>query len=159
MRIDGDARPLLDAQTFATVVASAPLVAIDLIMTDAQGAVLLGMRNNPPAKGCWFVPGGRIRKDETLDHAFARITEDELGRRMPIRQGQLIGVFEHFYDTNFNGTAGASTHYVVLAYRLSPQRETLQLPQTQHGQYVWLPPDRIAQRADVHPYTRAYFPH
>src|SRR5438445_9092197 len=102
MPFNSETQPLLDAHTFATVVAHAPLVAVDLIIEDAQGAVLLGLRNNPPAKGYWFVPGGRIRKDETLNTAFARITQAELGPHAPMTQGSCIGVYEHFYDTNFN---------------------------------------------------------
>jgi colanic acid biosynthesis protein WcaH len=157
MRISSEIRPLLDAHTFATVVDCAPLVAIDLIVEDAQGAVLLGLRNNPPAKGYWFVPGGRIRKDETLDNAFTRIAQDELGLHAQMTQSRCIGIYEHFYDTNFNATVGATTHYVVLAYRLQIARQSLQLPHEQHSQYIWMLPNRIAQHPDVHPYTQAYF--
>lgn len=146
-----------DAHTFATVVASAPLVAIDLIVEDVQGAVLLGLRKNPPAKGYWFVPGGRIRKDETLNNAFARIAQDELRLHAQMTQSRCIGIYEHFYDTNFNGTVGATTHYLVLAYCLKMARESLQLPHEQHSQYIWMQPDQIAQHPDVHPYTQAYF--
>ena len=155
-----DTSPLLDADTFANVVANAPLVAIDLIVEDPQGAVLLGLRNNPPAKGYWFVPGGRIRKNETINNAFARITQGELGPHARMTHGRCIGVYEHFYDTDFTGSAGASTHYLVIAYRLQMAQETLQslqLPHEQHSQYLWMPPDQIAQRPDVHTYTQAYF--
>ncbi|OGB22884.1 MAG: GDP-mannose mannosyl hydrolase [Burkholderiales bacterium RIFCSPLOWO2_02_FULL_57_36] len=137
--------------------ANAPLIAIDLIAEDAQGAVLLGLRNNPPAKGYWFVPGGRIRKNESLDAAFARIARDELGLRVQRNRHRLAGVYEHFYDTNFNGTAEASTHYVVLAYRLRITPEALRLPHQQHSLYQWMHPDRITRHPDVHAYTKAYF--
>ena len=39
-----------------TVIRHAPLVAIDLIIRNARGEVLLGLRKNEPAKGCYFVP-------------------------------------------------------------------------------------------------------
>lgn len=147
----------LAAETFASVVANAPLVSIDLIVEDVQGAVLLGLRNNPPASGWWFVPGGRIRKDETFDDAFARITQIELGLCGQRSQSRLAGVYEHFYDTNFKGTTGATTHYVALAYRLQMERQLLQLPYQQHSRYMWMHPDRIVQHPHVHPYTQAYF--
>src|SRR3954466_13792753 len=54
---------LSDAQ-FADVVRLAPLVSIDLVIRDPDGDVLVGLRTNAPAKGFWFVPGGRIRKNE-----------------------------------------------------------------------------------------------
>jgi colanic acid biosynthesis protein WcaH len=145
----------LAAEVFSAVVANAPLIAIDLIVENAHGAVLLGMRTNPPARDCWFVPGGRIRKNETLDHAFARITHDELGQSMPISSARFVGVFEHFYDTDFNDTAGATTHYVVLAYRLQSMQSPL--PHNQHSQYIWLPPQQVPQHPHVHFHTQAYF--
>jgi colanic acid biosynthesis protein WcaH len=149
--------PLLDAETFADIVANAPLIAFDLIVEDREGQALLGLRRNPPAQGYWFVPGGRIRKGETLDIAFSRITCEELGEPIARSKARFIDVFEHFYDTNFRGTAGAATHYVVHAYRLRLDRDALRLPAQQHSRYTWMSPEQARQRADVHPYTQAYF--
>lgn len=147
----------LATELFASVVAHTPLVAIDLIVTDPQGAVLLGLRNNAPAQGFWFVPGGRIRKNEAINTAFMRIAENELGCAMHIAQSRFIGVFEHLYDVNFAGTTGASTHYVVLAYHLQTEHRLFALPRQQHSQYIWLQPDQAMQHPLIHPYTQAYF--
>jgi colanic acid biosynthesis protein WcaH len=49
-----------------TVIRLAPLIAIDLIIRSARDEVLLGLRKNEPAKGCYFVPGGMILKNERL---------------------------------------------------------------------------------------------
>jgi hypothetical protein len=54
-----------------TVIRHAPLVAIDLIIRNARDEVLLGLRKNEPAKGCYFVPGGTILKSERLAETFA----------------------------------------------------------------------------------------
>ena len=70
---------MLSPTEFLEVVRLAPLVAIDLIVADADSRVLVGQRRNRPARGTWFVPGGRIRKDERLDAAFTRLVETELG--------------------------------------------------------------------------------
>ena len=48
----------LDDSTFATVVASTPLFAIDLAVVDENDELLLGKRLNRPAQGYWFVSGG-----------------------------------------------------------------------------------------------------
>ena len=69
----------LDVTTFETVVASTPLISIDLLVQNEHGEYLLGLRNNRPAQGYWFVPGGRVLKNETLDGAFKRLTFEELG--------------------------------------------------------------------------------
>ena len=55
---------LLDKDTFSTVIQNTPLISIDLIVENKKGQILLGKRVNEPALGYWFVPGGRIFKDE-----------------------------------------------------------------------------------------------
>ena len=60
---------MLSLDTFKTVIKSSPLVSIDLIVRNEQGQVLLGKRTNRPAQGFWFVVGGRVLKDESLEHA------------------------------------------------------------------------------------------
>ena len=150
----------LDLPTFHTVVASTPLVAIDLVVRNSHGDALLGLRVNRPAYGFWFVPGGRIQKNERLDDAFRRITGDELGHIFERANARLLGVFEHFYDDSVfaNAGFGPDTHYVVLSYCLDlADGQTLQLPTAQHQQYRWWPQDELRFSSRVHENTRAYF--
>ena len=84
---------MIDKETFLQIVDSTPLVSIDLILENQQGKVLLGMRNNSPAQGYWFVPGGIIRKNERLYDAFKRISSVELGAELIITDAKLIGAF------------------------------------------------------------------
>ncbi len=147
----------LDAATFANVISATPLISIDLIVENLKGEVLLGMRSNPPAQHCWFVPGGRIRKNETMAAAFCRLAQNELGCELHLSQANFLGVYEHFYNNDFSGKAGATTHYVVLAYRLQLDPETLHLPREQHDQYAWMTPAQIANHPQVHVNTQAYF--
>jgi colanic acid biosynthesis protein WcaH len=86
----------LDADEFSQVIKNAPLVSIDLILKDARGMYLLGKRKNAPAKGYWFVPGGVIHKDQTLEAAFNNITVGELGKEYSIKSAAFLGVHEHF---------------------------------------------------------------
>ncbi|MCS2168285.1 GDP-mannose mannosyl hydrolase [Scandinavium manionii] len=146
----------LKPEDFATVVRSTPLISIDLVVENAQGEFLLGKRNNRPAQGYWFVPGGRVQKDETLADAFMRLTEAELGLRLPMSAGQFYGVWQHFYDDNFSGT-DFSTHYVVLGFRLKVDVDGLQLPTAQHNDYRWLTQGALLAADNVHDNSRAYF--
>lgn len=139
------------------VVARTPLVSIDLIVHDAAGRVLLGWRRNRPAQHSWFVPGGVVRKDESLDAAFARIAAGELGLALRRVDAQFVGVFEHRYPDNFAGADAITTHYVVLAHRV----QVAALPEgpgdDQHGAFRAFTPQQLLAAADVHPYTKAYF--
>jgi colanic acid biosynthesis protein WcaH len=103
----------LDNNTFATVIDSTPLISIDLVVKNQQGQALLGLRTNRPAQGYWFVPGGRIQKNESMQTAFTRLCQNELGMDFSIDQARFIGPFQHFYDDSVFGKH-ISTHYVVL---------------------------------------------
>lgn len=147
---------LLEKEKFQALVASAPLISMDLIVENEDGQFLLGLRQNRPAKGYWFVPGGRILKNELLDDAFFRITANELGRSFHRSQSNFIGVFEHFYsDSVFGGNI--STHYVVLAYHLKVNCENLDPSPQQHSTYRWFCKTEAANDLNVHDYARIYF--
>ena len=148
---------MLEREVFAEVVKNTPLVSIDLIVKDQSGKILLGRRRNAPAQGYWFVPGGRIRKNETLAQAFGRLCREELGITASISSARLLGCFEHFYPDNFAGIEGIDTHYVVLAYVLSGDALPTDLPELQHDDYRWFDTDTAGSDPQVHVYTRNYF--
>lgn len=151
-------------QQWAEVVERAPLVSIDLVVTNARNEVLLGWRNKKPAQHCWFVPGGVVRKGETMQQAFERVVSDELGVSTQLRRKALFdGVYEHHYTDNFAGLADVGTHYVVLAHRLSAEKHLPgigvldNLPEAQHQRYVWMKVDALLNDPHVHRNTKAYF--
>lgn len=130
----------LDDDAFLAVISNTPLVSIDLVLTDAGGAMLLGRRLNEPARGSWFVPGGRIYKDESLDQAFARICLAELRQPWAITQARLLGAYTHRYDSNAFSVPGITTHYVVLAYHLEVAGSMLDA-MAQHSAVRWFTPE------------------
>ena len=140
-----------------TVIRLAPLIAIDLIIRNTGDEVLLGLRKNEPAKGCYFVPGGMILKNERLAAAFARLAEDETGQAARLDDARLIGVFEHFYDTNRSGNDGYGTHYVVLGYELRWPSAAVPRPDDQHGELRWWPVAELLASERVHDNAKAYF--
>jgi colanic acid biosynthesis protein WcaH len=145
----------LSADDFAHVVKSTPLISIDLIVRNIQGNVLLGKRLNRPAQGSWFVPGGRVFKDEKLDDAFKRTVKTELGIDMDRAQSKFLGVYEHFYSNNvFNEEF--STHYIVLAYEISVDEDSIIL-NNQHSSYRWFDEEALLSNLEVYKYTKEYF--
>lgn len=142
-------------ETFIQVVQAAPLVSIDLIIRNESGQVLLGHRLNRPAQGYWFVPGGRIRKNERIQDALARIAQAELG--ISPRAGKLLGAFDHLYEDNAFGLAGFGTHYVVLGYEFEIGSDVSLRKDEQHAGLRWWDTDSLLKSDDVHDNTKLYF--
>jgi colanic acid biosynthesis protein WcaH len=147
---------MLDRATFLDVIKNTPLVAIDLVVFNPEGKVLVGLRKNNPAKGWWFTPGGRIRKDETLDDAFARISQQELGVTLKRSDAKLLDIYEHLYPNNV-ANEDFSTHYVVVGYAITLQ-EALNPEDfaNQHEQAQWLSVTDLLASEYVHENTKAY---
>jgi GDP-mannose mannosyl hydrolase len=151
------ARTFLSHAELDTVIRLAPLIAMDLIIRNAGDEVLLGLRNNEPAKGCYFVPGGMILKDERLAEAFARLMKNETDHAASLDDARLIGAFEHFYETNRSGNAGYGTHYVVLGYEYRWPNAVTPQPDDQHSELRWWPVAKLLASDRVHENTKAYF--
>jgi colanic acid biosynthesis protein WcaH len=130
-----------------TIVKNVPIVSVDLVVKYEDG-VLLGMRENEPAKGEWFVPGGTVCKNEKLTDAVQRVATMEIGCEVTIHD--RLGVFEHFYNTaEVDGVD--SKHYVANAFVVEPIDE-VQEPDDQHSQLrVFTPPFD-----ELHPCVQQY---
>jgi len=147
---------MLTENIFKSIVKNTPLVSIDLIVRNKSNEILIGKRVNRPACGYWFVPGGRIRKDENMESAFLRLTNNELGLDISMSHGQFLGPFEHFYEDNFSND-NFSTHYIVLAFELSLDVNLEDLPPQQHSQYRWVTEKEMMESDLIHTNNRFYF--
>ena len=151
----------LPDETFKGVIQHTPLISIDLIVRNEQGEVLLGKRFNAPAKGYWFVPGGRVRKNETLDDAFVRLVKEELGIESGITRAdaKFLGVFEHFYDDCVFGD-DVSTHYIVLGYNITiedKKNDNFLNLDKQHTSFIWVNDKRVFLKKNTHKNILYYF--
>ncbi len=144
-------------EKFLQLVATAPLVSIDLIIRSEDHRVLLGRRTNRPAKGFWFVPGGSIRKNERIASALERISKTELGQPLILKEARFLGVFEHLYEDNFLGADDVDTHYVVLAYECRLDSSAPVKLDGQHSEARWWRVDELLESESVHENTKAYF--
>jgi colanic acid biosynthesis protein WcaH len=153
-----DSTSFLSREDFTGVIRNSPLIAIDLIVWNKRGEVLMGFRNNSPARGTWFVPGGRIRKNETLEKAFQRISGDELGQVLHLADSRFYGVFEHFYPgENTFDEPGLDTHYINLAYEVRNFDESALNLRHQHTGFRWMTLEQVHSDPDVHPNAKRYF--
>lgn len=147
---------MLPSKKFEMIVESMPLVSIDLVVRDPFKKILLGRRVNRPAQGYWFVPGGRILKDESVKLTFKRLLDIELAIRPEDLSIRPLGIYQHFYPDNFSGDK-FGTHYVVLAYEINLLNMPCSLPNIQHSDYKWFEEDELLQSYEVHDHTKWYF--
>jgi colanic acid biosynthesis protein WcaH len=146
---------VLNDTDFLRIVEATPLVSIDLVLRNERGEVLLGRRTNRPAQGMWFVPGGRIRKNERVNAALRRITLREVG--VEISAAKLLGVFDHIYPDNFLGAPGVNTHYVVLGMEAPWPAAAHVTADEQHDEFKWWKTADLLASGEVHENTKAYF--
>jgi colanic acid biosynthesis protein WcaH len=143
-----DEKPIPPSEGRA-IVENVPLVSVDLVV-EHDGGVLLGKRENEPAKGEWFVPGGTVLKNETRTEAVHRAAIEELGEAVAI--DDCLGTYEHFYETS--EIEGVETkHYVATAYRCHLEHDDPDLTgDDQHTALETFHPPFD----DVHPYVERY---
>jgi len=148
---------IIEEEDFTKSASMLPLVSIDLIITNSEELVLLGKRENRPARGSWFVPGGRIRRMEDFKTAFQRISKNELGESFSLDEAKLSGVFEHIYDDSaFSDEIGS--HYVSIGLMIDGRTLKIEnLPQIQHREYKWFDLKEILDNELVHDRTKEYF--
>lgn len=147
----------LTKEQFLSVINLTPLISIDLILINEQKQVLLGKRLNRPALNYWFVPGGRIVKNETIRQAFDRIVRKETGLDLEFEKAELKGAYDHIYDDNTFGEKGINTHYVVLGYRYCLKGTPEIIIDSQHDQVKWWNLDDLLAHPQVHENTKKYF--
>lgn len=151
----------LDEEHFNMAVKALPLISIDLCIVSDRN-ILLGKRNNRPAQGWWFTPGGRIRKGEAWDVALVRIAKEEIGHNSFVAsQAHLMGAWDHFYDDSAFSDR-ISTHYINLPHYclLNPEQiYDFILPfgeAEQHSEWRWESVESVIADSKVHSYVRAY---
>ena len=151
----------LKEKSFKNIVKNSPIAAIDLCILNDSKEILLGKRINHPAKSFFFVPGGRIRKGETLFNSTKRIVNSEINHEITERDFNklsLLGVFQHFYDDNFCGNKLFSSHYVVIVYivplKILKKAKTV-IFNDQHDEYIWYD-KKLGKDLLIHPYCKEY---
>src|SRR5262249_59452200 len=87
--------------------AGLPRVGVGVLLVDAQGRVLLTLRNRAPEAGCWSIVGGKLDFLETLEECAVREAREEGGLEVATRS--LLCVTGHYLPQE-------NQHWVFPAY-------------------------------------------
>ena len=77
------------------ILLNVPIACVDIALV-SHGKVLLVKRNDAPAKGQWWVPGGRVLKGEMMVTTAKRKALDEVG--IVVHVGPIVHTDETIFD-------------------------------------------------------------
>ena len=147
----------LDEKSWQKCISNMPIYGIDIVIYNTRLGVLMGKRKNNPAKDKYFVPGGRVYKNETRSSAFNRILSIETGLSMSIEHSQFLGIYEHFYNESY-WTAEESTHYIIEARLIEIKNFSNHFHislEEQHLDFKWFNNEEVND-SDIHNYSKDY---
>jgi colanic acid biosynthesis protein WcaH len=83
---------IIEKKLYRQIQESMPIPCIDLIVVNEVGEILLAKRNNEPARGQWWFPGGRVYYLEARLDAAVRKLREECG--LEAVQLEEMGTFD-----------------------------------------------------------------
>jgi ADP-ribose pyrophosphatase YjhB (NUDIX family) len=101
-----------------------PIVSVEALIV-MDGALLFLRRNNQPAKGEWWFAGGRIRRNENLEHALRREVKEETG--LTVMSSKLINVYSRVFPER---------HDITIAYLCKCEKSEIKL-NNEHSEYAF----------------------
>ena len=124
----------LPLTTYKTILKNSPLSTADLVVTrqvSGKTEFLLGRRTDRPAKGQWFIFGGKQLKGERMEKAAARNLRRELG--VQALRMRAVG-HQDFQGINNIGIRYHSVMHIYVAE--IPTRAELK-PNKEHSSLKW----------------------
>jgi len=123
-----------------------PIPCVDLVI-ERSDYVLVGKRTTNPLKGMWFLPGGRLMRNERVWEAGRRIAWEETGLKVSVVE--ILGWDETFFHSDpFGHRRGTHTINVIL--RAYSGRGAIRAD-GQHSELKWIPRDKIETLIPLHP--------
>lgn len=125
---------MIPFETYKIIQENVPIVCIDGILKNDNGEYLLVKRINEPLKGEYWVPGGRLLKNESLKQAIIRKMQEEIGVAVEIER--LYGFFEDFYpEAQSNVKNGL--HVISFVFLLSSKYTKDIILDYQSSNFIW----------------------
>jgi len=148
----------LSEEQFKQTLRDTVLVSLDLLIVNERQEGLLGKRRNPPGRGFWFGPGGRIYKGESPEKALARISRQEIGMELSPQDGMLHGIYHHPHPDNFfDDPEIGATQYLAIACLFRLNSQVACINDGQHEELRFFPISDVAAHPEIHELTKYYF--
>ncbi|MBA7700025.1 GDP-mannose mannosyl hydrolase [subsurface metagenome] len=130
---------------YKKILENIPVCCVDIVVCHNNKVILI-LRKTKPVKDKWWLPGGRIYKNEKLEEAAIRKVYEEIG--LKVRIEKKIGVYETmFHDGPFNDFGVHTINICFLAK--SEENPSIKLNK-HHLKYKWI----VKIEKDLHPYLK-----
>lgn len=110
-----DSSKFIPQELYNQILVNMPVACVDIALV-SHGSVLLVKRKDAPAKGEWWVPGGRVIKGETMIATAKRKAIDEVGIRVHV--GPIVHTDETIFD---DGPCGIAVHSINSCFFVYPE--------------------------------------
>ena len=123
---------MIDDYLYNKIIDVLPILCVDGFIVD-DDKILLLKRNNYPAINEWWVPGGRVVKNELLCDSIIRKVKEETGLDVEILN--QIGITETIFETK---------HTVNVCFSLRVKSDNINITiNSEHSEYKWFKMDSL----------------
>jgi len=123
-----------------------PITCVDVCIVK-DNKIFLAKRNNEPCKGQFYIPGGRVIKNEELKDTAHRKALEETGLDCYILK--MINVETTIYTTGINQIP---THNINICFKATIKTGNIVL-NSENSEYIWVTKEE-SKKYDLHPYVR-----
>ena len=116
---------------YKTFFENMPIFCIDFLINCDEEFLLL-KRNEEPLKGLFWMPGGRLQKNEKIENFSIRVQTREVGRYF--KNYILIGFSNYFFKYSANSRA---THTPTLLFEINIKSKFIPKIDNTHAEYDW----------------------
>lgn len=135
----------IPSEIYKEILRHVPIACVDIAIV-SEGRILLVERMDEPAKGQMWLPGGRVRKGETMRDAAARKAIEEVGIECHV--GPIVHTAETIFD---DGPHGVPVHSINTCFFLFPRLPGARVHlDDHHARSAWVE----GIDGDLHPYVR-----
>lgn len=130
-------RKHIETELYKKIVENVPIMSVDVVVFDKDlKNTLLFLRENPPAKGEFYTPGGRLYKGENFLECAIKNLKNESGIEVSENDLHYAGITNEYFTNSFFDKI-TPTHYVNVYFALRLDKKIKIKLDSQHSEYKW----------------------
>ncbi|MFA5125915.1 MAG: NUDIX domain-containing protein [archaeon] len=118
---------------YKQIMENVPILCVDLLVKNGDKILLL-KRKNKPLKGYWWIPGGRVYKNETLLEAVKRKYFEECGLKTD--SVKEIGTYDYIGSDAVFDDIKTGIHTLSVVFEIKATSDKIKVDE-QHAEYGW----------------------